>query len=363
MSEAGERPGSPSGVPDAAADRVSSVDQVPGSWDGQGVQVNISGSQGVQVNIGGRGWQSNGFAAGGSAAEAEQMALRAWGWSLAGDPEARRHWGPRARGVSIDSEVGYRFQGRSAALRVIAGWLDRDRADRRVLVVTGAPGAGKSAVLGRIVTTADTEAAGLLPRSDIEGRATPGSVACAIHAKGKTALDVAAEIARAASAALPGRIEDFAPALRDALAERNGRRFNVVIDALDEAVSHAETRTMITKVMMPMAETCADVGAQVVVGFRRTDSGGDLLSAFGMAADLIDLDEPEFYKEEDLVAYALATLQLADGGPGDNVYTEHRIAVPVAERIAKLSERNFLVAGMTARATACTTRRLSTQFH
>ena len=65
-------------------------------------------------------------------------------------------------------------------------------------------------------------------------------MSCAVHAKGKTALEVAEEIARAASAALPGQPEDLAPAIRDALSERGGTRFNVIIDALDEAASPAQ---------------------------------------------------------------------------------------------------------------------------
>jgi hypothetical protein len=83
------------------------------------------------------------------------VALEQWGWTLARDPEGARHWRPRARGVSIESERGYRFRGRTEALTKIARWLDRPEPDRRVLVVTGSPGVGKSAVLGRIVTTAD----------------------------------------------------------------------------------------------------------------------------------------------------------------------------------------------------------------
>ena len=147
-------------------------------------------------------------------ADTSELALAAWGWTLEADPEASRHWRPRARGVTINSERGYRFRGRSAALREITGWLDRADADRRALVVTGSPGTGKSAVLGRVVTTADPLAAADLPGSDQGVRAAPGSVACAVHAKGKTALEVAAEIARAASAALPERVEDLAPMLR-----------------------------------------------------------------------------------------------------------------------------------------------------
>lgn len=90
--------------------------------------------------------------AGWQAAAAGEAALAAWGWSLAADEEGVRHWRPRARGVNVDSERGFRFRGRAGALTTIAGWLDRPAPDRRVLVVTGSPGAGKSAVLGRIVT-------------------------------------------------------------------------------------------------------------------------------------------------------------------------------------------------------------------
>ena len=119
--------------------------------------------------------------------------------------------------MSIDSERGWRFRGRTAALTQIVAWLDRATPDRRVLVVTGSPGMGKSAVLGRIVTTADPGIRASLPPGDNAVWASLGSVSCAVHAKGKTALEVAEEIARAASAALPGEPEDLAPAIRDAL--------------------------------------------------------------------------------------------------------------------------------------------------
>ena len=280
---------------------------------------------------------------------AGDVALSAWGWSLATDVEGRRHWRPRARGVSSDAERGYRFRGRTAALRAIVGWLDRDAVDRRLLVVTGNPGAGKSAVLGRVVTTADPGAVRQLPESDTAIRATLASVACAVHAKGLTGLEVATQIAKAASATLPERIEDFAPAIRDALTERSGAGFNVVIDALDEAASPSEARLVVSKVITLLAETSADLGAQVVVGTRRADADGDLLASFGGAAKILDLDEPEFFAEEDLAAYALATLQLAGDERVGNPYAVDAVAVPIADRIAALSDSNFLVAGLTAR--------------
>ncbi|MDQ3989816.1 MAG: hypothetical protein M3291_11590, partial [Actinomycetota bacterium] len=282
-------------------------------------------------------------------ATADEVAQTAWGWTLAGDREADRHWRPRARGVSVVSERGHRFRGRRTALAEIVTWLDRPVPDRKVLVVTGSPGVGKSAVLGRIVTTADAEMHAALPPDDDAVRASVGSVACAVHAKGKTALDVAMEIARAASAPLPERVEDLPAGLREVLTERGGRRFNVLIDALDEASDPAQARAVITGIVLPIAETCADLGAQLVVGTRRSDDAGDLLRVFGPARSTVDLDESHYFAVDDLAAYAQATLQLrGDERPG-NPYQMDDVAAPVAARIAELAERNFLVAGLVAR--------------
>ena len=285
-----------------------------------------------------------------TASEAGETALAAWGWTLDRDPEGVRHWRPKGRGVSADSERGFRFRGRREALTAIKGWLDRKHSNRRVLVVTGSPGAGKSAVLGRIVTTADLDAAAALPRNDQAVRASLGSVACAVHAKGKTALEVAAEIARAASSALPDQLEDFAPALRAALTRAGGRRFNVVIDALDEATNPEQAKKIISKVILPLAETCADVGAQVVCGSRRSVGDVDLLMAFADSIEKLDLDDSSLFSDYDLVAYTLATLRLEGDEREGNPYANEAIARPVAARIAELSDRNFLVASLIARA-------------
>ncbi len=285
-----------------------------------------------------------------SSGSASEMALAAWGWSLTRDPEGARHWRPRARGVSIESERGYRFRGRSAALSKIVSWLDRALPDRRVLVVTGSPGVGKSAVLGRIVTTADADIRASLPPSDEAVRASVGSVSCAVHAKGKTALEVTEEICRAASARLPEQPDDLAPAIRDALDDRGGQPFNVIIDALDETASPAQAREVIDKVVLPLAETCSDIGAQVIVGTRRRDDDGDLLGRFGRALVTIDLDDPEYFAADDLAAYTLACLRLAGDERPDNPYTDEVVAVPLARRIATMSAQNFLVAGLIARA-------------
>jgi WD40 repeat protein len=267
------------------------------------------------------------------ATDADPLALASWGWRS------------RAHGASADGERGHRFRGRAAALRAINAWLFRDPVDSRVLVVTGAPGAGKSAVLGRIVITSDADAARELPESDTAVRAAIGSVACAVYARGQTALEVAAKIAAAASAALPDRLEDFTPALRAALTERNGPCFNVIIDALDES---PQARTVISKVILPLTNDCADVGAQVVVGIRRADASGDLLAEFGDSAQVVDLDKPEFFVEGDLAEYAHDTLQQAGEERPGSPYADGEVAASIAERIAALSDGNFLRAGLEA---------------
>ena len=280
---------------------------------------------------------------------ASEVDQRQWGWTLARDPQGPRHWRPRARGVSIQNERGFRFRGRTAALSQVVRWLDRAEPDRRVLVVTGSPGVGKSAVLGRIITTADAGVRQSLPPEDRAVKASLGSVSCAVHAKGKTALEVAEEIARAASASLPGKPGDLAPVIREVLREPGGRKFNVIIDALDEAAGPDQARVIMDEIVLPLIKECSEAGAQVVVGTRRRDDGGELLDRFGDVLDVLDLDDPQYFAEEDLAEYALACLRFAGRERPDNSYTDERLAAPLANQIAAMSGRNFLVAGLIAR--------------
>ena len=277
-------------------------------------------------------------------------AVASWGWALASDDEAGRHWMPRSRGVTIDIEHGYRFRGRRAVLTEIVVWLSRPQLDRKVLVVTGSPGVGKSAVLARIVTTADPLVAAQLPATETTVRAPLGSIACAVHAKGKTALQVGHEIARAASAALPDRLDDVVPSIREVLGERPGGRFTVVVDALDEAVTGDEARLVIRRLLVPLVEMCSDVGAQVLVGTRSQDDVGDLIAEFGHARHVLDLDLPRYFALDDLIAYAEATLQLTGDVRPDTPYASAEFARPLAQRIAEVAGPNFLIAGLIARA-------------
>ena len=284
-----------------------------------------------------------------SARQADDVVQAAEGWSLPEDPEAEGHWVPRGCGVTSPHLGGYRFKGRTRALTEIRDWMERSRPDGRVLVVTGSPGTGKSAVLGRIVSTANSDLRKLLPADDDGVRAAEGSVACAVHATGKTANEVAAEIARAASLPAPRSPEDLAAALLEVLENRGRPRFNVILDALDEAADSAQVRGIITMVIRPVTDACTVAGARVIVATRRRDGeGNDLLRRLGEAINVIDLDTAEYFEAEDLRAYAQATLQPRGAEQDGNPYQDDSPAGPVAARIAEMSGRNFLVAGLTA---------------
>lgn len=280
---------------------------------------------------------------------AGEQAAAEWGWSLAEDVEGRRHWRPRARGVTNDAEQGYRFHGRDRALGEIISWIRSPVIDKRVLVVTGSPGVGKSAVLARIITTADRNVAAELPTQDRARRAPIGSIDCAVHAKGKTALEVGHEVAKAASAPLSRYLEDLVPGIRSALEERGSRGFTLVLDALDEVSDPEQARLIVRQLLLPLVEACSDLGAKVLVGTRRQDDAGDLIDAFGLAHREIDLDQPSYFEIEDLQGYAMATLQRRGISSDSNAYQDDEDAAPVAHRIASIASPNFLVAGLIAR--------------
>ncbi|HEX5405251.1 MAG TPA: hypothetical protein VFX16_23475 [Pseudonocardiaceae bacterium] len=282
-------------------------------------------------------------------------AQQAWNWTLTRDAEADRHWRPRARGVMSAAESGHRFRGRTTALRQIISWMDQPSPDRAILAVTGSPGAGKSAVLGRIVVTADHEFRDTDPEPDpgtgegVGPRATVGSVACAVHVKGKNALDVACEIARAASTPIPRQARDLPALVADELADQPGRRFMLVVDALDEASDPVQARLIVREVLLPLAADRARTGVRILLGTRRFDGAGDLLGVFGAVPALLDLDDPTYFAVEDLAAYAQATLQLRGAERPHNPYQADDVAAPVARRIAELAEKNFLIAALVAR--------------
>ena len=260
------------------------------------------------------------------------------------------HFGPRSRGVEFESEQGLYFSGRKEVLKQLVEWMNDPSGDAKGRVVTGSPGCGKSAVLGRIVATSDSWYRARLDLSDSDPAtiAPEGGVTAAVHARHKRLEEIVARIADA----LGVTVEGTADLLQEL--SRRGRGSDkglvVVVDALDEAGSgtaadaggHGEPRRIARELLRPMSDI---PGVRLLVGTRR-----ELLNALGPTLTLLNLDDPAYRDDEDIAGYVRQVL-LATAEP--DVRTPYRgqeaLAATVANGVAKRAAGVFLVARMTAR--------------
>ena len=229
------------------------------------------------------------------------------------DQEFREHWGPRSRGVEFDTQPGNYFSGREAVLQQIHAYLS-GKGTMPPLVITGKPGAGKSAILSRIVAQSRDPLAGI-PSLDI-----------VVHAKGKTLADVTARFAAATSAGPEPKL------ILDAIAQSR-KTTRILVDALDEA---AEPDAIAEALLRPMG---ANPNISMLVGSRV-----ECLPLLG-DVDTVDIDLPEYAKDADIAAYAKARLLRTDEPHTPTPYAgKEELAAAAASMIAKRADKNFLVA-------------------
>ncbi|WP_405828873.1 caspase family protein [Streptomyces sp. NBC_00105] len=250
------------------------------------------------------------------------------------DVESQREWtahfGPRGRGVEYASEPGDWFTGRRQALATLAGWLRDPVHDARARVVTGDPGSGKSAVLGRLLALARPDH----PEAPPHLLPPPGSVTLSVHAHGTTLERLTARLAAALDVEA-----DSPPQLLARLAEYEGPLRTVLIDALEEAgtgVGGREPQRIARELLRPMSVLH---NLRLLVGTRRT-----MIPELGRAVEVIDLDTDAYTGRDDIEQYARHTLAGMPGGPTEE--TREAVAAAVARRAG----RSFLVARMTVRA-------------
>jgi hypothetical protein len=212
-------------------------------------------------------------------------------------------------------------------------------------VMTGGPGSGKSAVLGRVVTLADRELRRELGVKDLPADTLPppGSIDVAVWAKGLTMTDVVEAIATACgvSASAPNELIDAVVGCK--------RPVIVVVDALDEASGEGEARRTAQRLLKPLAIAGRASGVKVLVGARR-GAGGQLLEALGPQKHVIDLDTPQYLERDDVVNY-VRRLLLRDGEPDARTPYRRRpgVASRVAQAIADRAGPSFLVAQLASR--------------
>ena len=251
------------------------------------------------------------------------------------------HWGPKARGVEIDTQPGWYFAGRTQVMEELIGWLTDPAADRAPRVITGGPGSGKSAVLARLVTLSDpaTRRTALPATAAASPNTIPpaGLVNVAVHAKNKTLTDVLAALTAATGirAATPTE-------LADVLATRPGRLV-VVVDALDEAVAPAELADQLLNPICAAAEVSSDL--RLLIGTRR-----NLLDRLDPHAVVLDLDTAPWLGPDDLANYVTQVL-LAEGEKSVRTpyRSQHHLARTVARAVAARAHPTFLIARIVAR--------------
>lgn len=260
------------------------------------------------------------------------------------------HFGPRSRGVEFESEQGLYFSGRVRVLSELVAWLTAEVGDGRGRVVTGSPGCGKSAVLGRIVALSDGP---YRSRLDLGG-VTPetvvplGCVTAAVHARHKRLEEVVERLATALDVWADG-----AAALLQELTRRGrqGPPLIIVVDAVDEAGSdtaadaggHGEPRRITRELLRPMSEI---QGVRLLVGTRH-----ELVAPLGPTFLCMDLDQPEYRAgEDDVAGYVTRVLLATEESDVRTPYRGRReLARVVARGVAEKAAGVYLYARTTAR--------------
>ncbi|MCX4979904.1 hypothetical protein [Streptomyces sp. NBC_00572] len=257
------------------------------------------------------------FAAAGDGAEAQRRRA-----------DLETHFAPRGQGFEHTApgrHASY-FTGRTEEVDRISAWLAHGDAKwRRGLIVTGGPGVGKSALLGKV-----------LLRSG--GLTANAPAPTAIHARHRYLEDLVAAVADAAgiTAATP-------QALLGSLATRRAP-LHLIVDALDEAgEAHGddtEARRIAQDLLRPLLRIPC---VRLLVGMRP-----HVVDAFEGDPAVLDLDHTRESSAQDVADYARRLLQAPDGPASKGPYDD-AAAKTVAEEIAARVHGGFLSARIAAR--------------
>ncbi|MFJ5611066.1 AAA family ATPase [Streptomyces sp. NPDC093221] len=281
-----------------------------------------------------------------------------------------QYWLARASGRTDDGDLGWYFSGRQTLMQALVEFV---HAGAGVLVVTGAAGSGKSALLARLVTLSDPLFITRSRFSDtvaaIPARLRPdaSAVDAAVLARGASSVTLIDDLL-AAFGAQAAEAEPPLQALLDrvcaACASGTGP-VTIVIDGLDEA---QEPTACLSDVITPLAQLRTAGGepavrlvlgmrssAQDVEGGKLQDAAADQLLGFlhtalqaGMGESTVPLAllrTDGTQTVDDITAYVEMVLQATEDSP----YAGHGAATAdVAVVIAQAVTPSFLDARLAA---------------
>ncbi|MFF7794750.1 AAA family ATPase [Streptomyces sp. NPDC007991] len=180
-----------------------------------------------------------------------------WQFAAALDPALDPvHFVSRASGAPLQQGAGQvcYFTGRRKQLAAIKNWMEDDGAGT-LLVVTGSPGAGKSALLGVVTSLAHPQLrevsrpiAHVVPRAL---RPEQNPLLAAVHARQRGPAEVLASIGEQLGLGTPPGRTWTTEALVNAVAERRSAPVVLIVDALDEASLDSE---LLNDVLLPLSQ-------------------------------------------------------------------------------------------------------------
>ncbi|MFD4175250.1 P-loop domain-containing protein [Streptomyces anulatus] len=293
----------------------------------------------------------------------QSVEMGLWQFAAAVDPALDPlHFISRASGTPQQQDIaqGCFFTGRKQELGKIKQWLEGP-SEPTLMVVTGSPGSGKSALLGVVACLAHPQLRSVthqvLRAVDREVRPERNPDLAAVHARQRGPAEVLASIAAQLDLGEePGR-GWTATAVLDRITEQRTRPVTVVVDALDEASSDSA----LVEVLIQLAQSRRQrdekdpdrdrVICRVLVGTRPWwDRYGVLLKELKHSDQLVDLDQVSVkQRTQELTDYLCEILETSPlySGPGA---PELRVATAtaVAKRLGRRQEAGFLLASLFA---------------
>jgi WD40 repeat protein/energy-coupling factor transporter ATP-binding protein EcfA2 len=289
-----------------------------------------------------------------------------WQFAAAVDPALDPlHFISRAAGAPQQQDIaqGCFFTGREEQLGRIKQWLEED-GQPSLMVVTGSPGSGKSALLGVVACLAHPQLrevtrqiATAIPR-DVRPELNPG--VAAVHARQRGPSEVLSSVASQLGLGEEPSRGWTARSVVERLSVQRDTPVTLLVDALDEASSDM---ALVSEVLLPLArarrrpdESGASVKdsvlCRVLIGMRPLwDRYASLLDEMEDNSHLLDLDDiPLEQRTAELSDYLCDVLETSRVYSGLGVVAlRTRTAEAVAARLGKQHKAGgFLLASLFA---------------